>query len=218
MTLEENISEYQLPVDCRVNIVQGLWPRNTALFLLTQEIQSWNAYFQYYTSECRKAIESDCGEHITVRKHKDIVAIANQLEKRVSKEDIKKSLLLLDTQQRAIDAKKQMAEGSLRLVVRLLAMVDIGLISNNRIQGPAPLPWDDERSDLKTVLANHFTESSTDPGRTKFEEEFTAYNMQRLAGLKIQWTNNLIDHLRLIENDTKLCIFHHVTFLKRQNR
>jgi hypothetical protein len=36
--------------------------------------------------------------------------------------------------------------------------------------------------------------------------------------VKIQWSNNLTDHLRLVDNDRRLCIFHHATFLQHQTR
>jgi hypothetical protein len=31
-------------------------------------------------------------------------------------------------------------------------------------------------------------------------------------------TNNLVDHLRLTDDDTKVCIFNHASFLKMQNQ
>ena len=110
-----------------------------------------------------------------------------------------------------------MAEGSIRLVVRLFAMVDTGPTSGNRTHGPSPLPWVDDNTSLKAVLAKHFITSSNVSGNTKFDEDFTAFNLQRLAGLEIRWTDNLADHLRLIENDRTLCIFHHATFLRHEN-
>jgi hypothetical protein len=47
-----------------------------------------------------------------------------------------------------------------------------------------------------------------------FESHFTARNIERVTKISIQWTDNLVDHLRLAENDQTLCIFHHASFLK----
>jgi hypothetical protein len=37
-----------------------------------------------------------------------------------------------------------------------------------------------------------------------------------MAGLEIVWTDNLADHLRLTDDDTKVHIFHHASFLEIQ--
>ena len=41
-------------------------------------------------------------------------------------------------------------------------------------------------------------------------------NVERIGGLRIIWTSNLADHLRLHDDDTRLSIFHHATFLHYQ--
>lgn len=218
MALVRSVTEDPIPIDNRVDILSGLWQKNTIPTSSKEDLRKWDAYFHFYTSECRKAVEYDYGEHTTVRQHKDILAIANDFANGASKKDIKEGLLLLDTQRRNEDIKIRMAEGSARLVVRLISMVDIGPIPHDRVQGHAPLPWHNEQLNLKALLHNHFSCSFRPPDKLKFHEDFTAFNIRRFAGLEIQWTNNLIDHLRLIENDTRLCIFHHVTFLKCQER
>jgi hypothetical protein len=50
-----------------------------------------------------------------------------------------------------------------------------------------------------------------------FEGEFTAYNLQRYAGVEIAWTDNLADHLRLSRNRKRLYISHHASFLQWQD-
>ncbi|KAF2178669.1 hypothetical protein K469DRAFT_731671 [Zopfia rhizophila CBS 207.26] len=48
---------------------------------------------------------------------------------------------------------------------------------------------------------------------------FTASNLERIAGIQIKLTDNLADHLRMIDKEDKfVAIFHHASFLKRQNR
>ncbi|RYN49775.1 hypothetical protein AA0114_g6283 [Alternaria tenuissima] len=185
--------------------------------LTAREIELWNAYFEYYTTECRKAVETDHGQHVTVRTHEDVITISRHFKEGLTKDTIKRSLTLLDTRNRTEEVKDRMAEGSVRLAVRLFSMVDVGPTSNNWTWSPPSLPWTDEQLDLSAVLANHFVISTKDTGSLIFEDEFSAFNLQRLAGLDIQWTNNLANHLRLIDNDRTLCIFHHATFLQRQN-
>jgi hypothetical protein len=216
MALDRSANEDPVPESIRANIIKGLWQWNTASEFST-DLKRWDAYFNYYTAECKKAIGYSRGEYTTVRKHNDITAIAKRLEDGHTKEEITQSLLSLDTQQRPADAKIRMVEGSLRLVARLISMVDIGPLPYG-IQGRAPLLWSNGNLNLKTTLEQYFQESSADAKGIKFGEDFTAYNLQQFAGLQIQWSNNLANHLRLMDNDTTLCLFHHVSFLKHQNR
>jgi len=218
MPLSQNANEDPLPTRCKRSIIQALWPCDSTPPVVVPETERWNGYFEYYTTECRKAVETSRGENVTVRRHEDVVTIARQFETESTKERIKHSLTLLDTRQRNETTKNRMAEGSVRLVMRLFAMVDVGPPSDNWAWGPPCLSWDNEDLDVKAVLANHFVTSSKDPENLVFEEDFTAFNLQRLAGLHIQWTNSLANHLRLIDNDRKLCVFYQATFLQRQNR
>jgi hypothetical protein len=210
-----------VPTGDRLALIKRLWQLGTMspLLLTTEELnlEDLEAYFHYYTTECKDAL-SQGGEHTTVRKHEDIIAIARSLDDGLTRREIQMPLLQLDTQDRSDEAKEQMAAGSLKLVVRLMSMIDIGPISSTRIKSRAHLEWQDENLNFKALLTKHLIESCVDPENVKFGSDFNAYNIQRFAGLKIQWTDNINDHLRLIEEETILCIFHHVTFLKWQNR
>ena len=107
----------------------------------------------------------------------------------------------------------------MRLAVRLVSMVDIGPIATNIIQGPEFVRWNDETQNLSEVLLHSFTKSVQSPQGTRFDTGFSAYNIEHLAGIKIQWVANLADHLRLVDDDDErqvLCVFRHATFLKRQ--
>ena len=217
MSLLADACESPLPLDRQNEIIRRLWPRYHDNPLSARELESWQVYFQHYTAELRSAIKCESGAYTTIRQHGDIVAIAEELEKGFCKEAIKRRLYGLDTQNRTTEEKEQMAEGSLRLVVRLLSMVDIGPISRNRVPSLTSVSWLDESSELSTALGQYFDKSSEDPGKFKFDTKFSAYNIERLAGIEILWTNNLADHLRLVEDSTKLWVFHHTTFLRRQN-
>jgi hypothetical protein len=216
MALADIATEDPTPESVRADILKGLWQWNNAITSPT-EIKKWDVYFQYYTTECRKAIGPDRGEHVTVRTHADIVEIAKVFANSSTKKDITQSLLPLDTQQRSAAAMSRMAKGSVELVARLVSMVEIGPIPYS-VQVRAPLPWDNEDSKLDTLLAQNFPKSTQNVNGVKFDHDFTGFKFQQYGGFKIRWTNNLADHLRLMDNDTTLCIFHHVTFLKDHNR
>jgi hypothetical protein len=50
----------------------------------------------------------------------------------------------------------------------------------------------------------------------KLDRIFNARNLGRIAGIEVYWTNNLFDHLRLIDEDRKVAVFHYASFLKCQ--
>ncbi|KAK5651604.1 hypothetical protein OQA88_11877 [Cercophora sp. LCS_1] len=55
-----------------------------------------------------------------------------------------------------------------------------------------------------------------DHGRTKLEATFDGPNLQRIAGVEIKWTDNLLDHLKMKSDDQVVLIFRHAAFHKAQ--
>ena len=48
----------------------------------------------------------------------------------------------------------------------------------------------------------------------KLPKAFTAANLEQIAGIKVQWTSNLADHLSLKDDDTKVMLYHQASFLE----
>jgi hypothetical protein len=66
-----------------------------------------------------------------------------------------------------------------------------------------------ERFESKPVLGH---------SKVKLEKIFNANNLGKIAGIEVIWTTNLADHLRLMKDDQAVAVFHHASFLKRQQR
>jgi hypothetical protein len=64
---------------------------------------------------------------------------------------------------------------------------------------------------LNDTLAAYFQPSSTEKG--KLPRFFTAEKFDRIAGFKIIWTGNLLDHLKMTDDDKAVYLFHQVSFL-----
>ncbi|KAF2734545.1 hypothetical protein EJ04DRAFT_534787 [Polyplosphaeria fusca] len=143
--------------------------------------------------------------------------IFRELRQGFSKNDVKRWLRSSLKQQRNEKEEEQMLEGSVRLASRLLTMTDIGPVPYG-IQGSPSMDWVDGATSLKEFLATYFQESQPEKEvRFKFEQAFNAYNLRRYTGVEIVWTDNLADHLRLMDDDARLCVFSHVAFLRNQN-
>lgn len=94
-------------------------------------------------------------------------------------------------------------------------MIDIGKLQHGFVPGQKPLLW--ETGSLKDLVQDRFAGLAILPRRVvrvKLDRLFTARNLERIAGLQIIWTDNISDHLRLMVDDTRIAIYHHVSFLE----
>lgn len=67
---------------------------------------------------------------------------------------------------------------------------------------------------MQSFVANNFNApQALSREHVKLEKVFIGRNLRRIAGINIVWTDNLADHLRMLEHDTQVAIFHHGFFL-----
>ncbi|KAF3000774.1 hypothetical protein E8E13_005148 [Curvularia kusanoi] len=208
----------RLPVtnDDRVEIFGSLW-RQTLRTPVTPPLDSLQLepYFSYYTSECNLAMQAGSGRFAAIRTHKDIIRIAKDLGEHQTKQDAQTKLRGELKQPRSQEETEDMLEGSLTLVARLLTMVDVG--PRLYVSDEPSVRWDDKGSSLKDLLTEKFSPSpSFIPEVVELDEELTINNLRRFAGLEIEWTDNLADHLRLSKGRKRISIFHHASYLKCQ--
>ena len=169
---------------------------------------SLELYFNYYAVQSDLALH-DGGRHALTRSHRDIIEITNLLRQGLTRNEVK---LELTSQSRYSNVENDLLEASIDLAARLLLMVEIGHIRNGYTTNKQLL-WEDQS--LQRHLESHFEppEASTNQ-HIKLEKLFIAKNLHRIARIKIIWTDNLADHLRMFEYDAKVAIFHHASFLK----
>lgn len=178
----------------------------------------WKAYFSFYERECRDMIQNSDppGIHTTIRTHAHVVAAAQQLRNGRSKEQIKDTLIKSIKSTRTQQEKEIMSAGSLLLAARLVSMMNIGPLPYGIFQR-RHIPWSDGIPTLQGLIEEHYTNSLPQSNsKLRFRGNFIAFNVQQFTQLKIIWTNNLADHLHILDEDKHLCIFHHDTFLRHQ--
>jgi len=99
-------------------------------------------------------------------------------------------------------------------VTRLLLMLDIGPgLPGDRTINQLPVPWEDD-STLPNFIANQFDGTKELVVPVRLERIFIAPNIELIGDIQIVWTDNLADHLRMSEDDTKVAIYSHSQFLK----
>ena len=105
---------------------------------------------------------------------------------------------------------------SIDLAARLLLMMQFGNLPW-AFSGRKELIW--TRNSLEEFLHDHFfIQPVLGHDKIKLEKTFNARNLQRIAGIEIEWTNNLADHLRMMNDDKKVAIFQHPSFLEYQQQ
>jgi hypothetical protein len=205
-TLQNPLQEKICDAKLKEEIIAKIWPGET----WKQEDRDWAPYISYYTQQCKHAVH-DRGKHILLRTHQHVVNITDQFRELTPRNDIKSNTKELFTSKS--DREGEILDNSIDLAARLYLMMSIGH-SNYAVSSGTSETWDE--GNLKDFLSIYFNEPQVlSNSNIKFEKSFNAYNLGRIAGIKVKWTNNLIDHLRMINADDKTIeVFHHATFLK----
>jgi hypothetical protein len=100
----------------------------------------------------------------------------------------------------------------LNLAVRLLVMMRFG-IAKHQVSPRRCLQW--ASGSLQDFIHQHFKEPpKLNCERVRLPKSFDAWAIATIAGVEIAFTDNLADHLLLVEDDTKLLVFHHASFLE----
>ncbi|KAF1842834.1 uncharacterized protein K460DRAFT_407219 [Cucurbitaria berberidis CBS 394.84] len=193
-------------------IIEHMWPTTISSGLRKDDLDL-EPYFRYYTRQCHDALV-DHGQHVLARTHQDIIDIACRFEDQNSRDTIKEGLRskLLKPERPNVD---NILDGAIDLAARLHLMINISY-AKLFISGQLQLSW--ESGSLKDLLSNHFSEAvRLGNDGIKLDPTFTATNLESIAGIQIKPTDNLVDHLRLIDKEDKVvAIFHHASFLNRQ--
>jgi hypothetical protein len=85
-----------------------------------------------------------------------------------------------------------------------------------RSSSRSSLQW--KNCGLRECAADYFCQGRvlSESHRTRFSRDFDAWALEKNAGISVQLTDNLIDHLRLADNDTKVLVFHYASYLGAQ--
>ncbi|KAH8696842.1 hypothetical protein GQ44DRAFT_666101 [Phaeosphaeriaceae sp. PMI808] len=204
-------------------IIDSLWPRHPPIQLDDLENYDWAPYFDYYVNQCHHSLQS---QSVVVRTHQDIVKLSYIFRKNAPRENIEEQLRNALAKVNAktketnstdkLEAMEEDVNNTINLVARLYLMVNVRASEATLTTGRTKLRWTD--GSPRSFLLDQFKHSeSLHDISIKFEKTFTARNIERIAGIAIHWTDNLADHLRMLDAEDKtVAIFHHASFLKYQ--
>ncbi|KAI8954793.1 hypothetical protein F4801DRAFT_587281 [Xylaria longipes] len=175
--------------------------RDELLFRLWGSVSSTKGDFRYMQSYfdwyCQQFL-LDGGRHVSISTHAHVTKIADKMQ-----QDKERAELYRDVSQQQLgESTPNTIDGSLNLCSRLLLMMSIGEL---------PLGIDE----------NYFGPGAgikLQPDKPQIGRIFTALNLRKIGGMRIEWTGNITDHLRLADDDKTVSIFHCVAFLKFQRK
>jgi hypothetical protein len=211
-TLDSRIEASPFNSQIRQDILLGLWPLLTSKKAVTN--LHWEPYFHYYEIQSHYALH-ERGRCIRIRTHRHVIKIVNELKDGRSRAEIREDLSKLFMAKEKLPNEEEALNNSIDLAARLYTMVNIGA-DKKIVTGCKQLIWKDSK--LEDFLGKYFNELKV-PCHTniRFDRAFTAHNMERIAGIKVRWTDNLADHLRIVEaEEMTVLVFHHASFLQQQ--
>ncbi|GFF31107.1 hypothetical protein IFM58399_02777 [Aspergillus lentulus] len=192
-------------------IAERLWGPQPIVQQFSNGVRSYeielDAYFRFYIASCARTLHYS-GGHMSVQTHRQLMDIAQQLRSGCSRDTIRNSISPPDS--------LYQADATIDLAAQLLLMLNFRS-PPYAISGTEKVLW--AEGALESSIQQHFSpEQALIDTAVTLDAEFTGYNIEKVAGIEIFWTDNLADHLRLIEGETKVAIFHHVTFLECQKQ
>lgn len=93
-------------------------------------------------------------------------------------------------------------------------MIQTGTFRQVLMAGQESLSWVD--GSLTEILKTRLGHDSVLKDPIELDKTFTARNIERIGGIRIVWTCNLLDHLRMSDDEGSVAIFHHASFLHYQ--
>lgn len=173
---------------------------------------NYSAYEDYYKSTLEELVENPLLSSIRVDKALLLEAL------QMIQCGLHKHIIIATMQQRSAcgPAGTRSLGGVVDRAASLLVMVDIG--DNHELgcrTGPQRVPW--AHGNLRDKVSTYFDgQLNLYDMDIRLDPTFTMESLVRIAGLRISWTANLADHLRLDSKEKVLHVFHHVTFLHCQ--
>ncbi|KAH9903982.1 hypothetical protein F4778DRAFT_75721 [Xylariomycetidae sp. FL2044] len=170
----------------------------------------FSPYLEYYNRQWHMMATDAGGRYTTVKTPDDIINIMGLMLQGDSYESIISSLKTNGAGRGADD----MFEYSVNLAVRLLLMLKMGTVKH-QISPRRYLVWNS--GSLAKFVSHHFEQPQVlDTPHVRLPKSFNAWSIEAIGGLQVEFTDNLADHLLLVDDDTKVLIFHHATFLECQ--
>lgn len=174
-------------------------------------LQAW--FSDWFEEQCEAA-----ATQVSASTHNDLLQILNYLQSRgtfASRADIADKLCTTSSATRpalGLSPDDDRLNASLTLAARIWLSVSID--SLQRFTTPGYFVCWNRYQSLSEAVHKEFSSKAQTTESVKLPKVFTAANLEKIAGIQVQWTSNLADHLVLKDDDKKVMLFHQASFLE----
>jgi len=163
---------------------------------------------EWYDQPCKL-----CAHGVSINTHGELLEVVSYL--RSNQFDRQAVLQMLCQSEKGSVATVLEHEATIDLAAQVLIGMSIGSTPSCVLLVGESLSW--TSGSLQKSVSEHFRPSCGAFEDINLPRNFTAANLERIAGIKVNWTTNLVDHLLLKDAETRdamVMIFHPISFLK----
>jgi hypothetical protein len=211
-----------LSLEGKATIISSFWNTMIRPGDFSTDLSEFATYFRYYEEQCKNFLYTCTRSRhwVFTKTHRDVVKLGQLLQGAIPGPTLRKPDILeafrATIPASAPPATEQLLSDTIDFVARLMLMIDIEPVhSGRRVLNQIPIPWDG--CCLPELLSAQFTGQKELEVPVRLEHMFIAPNLESLGDIKVVWTDNLADHLKMSDDDTQVDVFSHIQFL-RMNR
>jgi hypothetical protein len=184
-----------------LDIVKALFGSDNPASIPVDHANS-NSFWRFYRKACQ-----DIAKAKVLRNHQDVVELVSDVRSGHTRiqvhERLKQRAMLPTVLDEGLATE---VDRCLDFAARLTTMSAWTKFAFD-LDGSKGYNWPRDDS-LSEIIANRLTrQHSMQNVRMRFEKNFTAMNLVRIAGLRIVWTWNLQDHLLMDEDKKEVYVF-----------
>src|SRR5579862_918592 len=188
--------------ELKLDIVRRLWDQRLSDSQL-EEAHHFKAYFSYYQRQ---------GHPTALFTHRQILEIVDLLkESGLDRQTIKSRF-----HSKHPNLDNNMIDDLIDAAVRLWLMIYTTGSGSSRLpslSGVWHFNWEDSQSLKELIEVKVFEKRDFDRNK-RLPTRFDIFHLEKIAGIKVFWTNCLADHLSMTHNDSRVVLFHHATLLQ----
>lgn len=212
--LSRPVASTELPLPIRQAIINGIFQSKlTADDFSSRDngLQSW--FSDWFEEQCEAA-----ATQVSTPTHQDLLQILNYLQSNsntCSRADIADNLCTTSSPTRpalSLRPNDERLDASLTLAARIWLSISIDSLHHFFTPGYF-VCWNSDQC-LSDAIDREFSPKPQTTETIKLPKIFTAANLEQIAGIQVQWTSNLADHLVLKDDDKKVMLFHQASFLE----
>jgi hypothetical protein len=168
-----------------------------------------DAFAEYYRQQWHLIAGHGDGQYVATQTPEHLNHVVELIRQGTTREAI-----LLEL--RSTGAPEEHCLNSINLAARLLTMMKFGVVKHQAVPR-RHIHWD--AGPLDDFVKDYL---STPPilgcESIRLPKSFNAWSIETIGGIQVGFTDNMADHLLLVEDDSKVLIFHHASFLEYQGQ